>query len=161
MSNLLITEDLYYFLKTKEFLYIATSNRNGQPYVAPKFLVKVKGDHIYLADFVVGRTCENLKNNSKVSLSIINLDDLMGYQMNGSARIIDDITEFDGIMKDLDQRKLHFSVERVIAGVREGKKHGNFEILFPAKLVVIKIEIEEIVSIAPSGKVERRLSGEG
>ena len=155
MTAHLITEELRYFLKKEEFLYVATCHSHGYPNVAPKFLIKIDEDFIYLVDFVDGRTLENLKNNPRVSLSIVNREDIKGYVFNGSAKIIESGADFDEVLKELDKREMYFSVERVIEGVEHEKKHGYFELAFPRPLVVIKVEVEEIVDIAPSGKLKR------
>lgn len=155
MEKYLITEDLHYFLKKKEFVYLATCASNHQPYVAPKFLIRIDGDSVYLADYVMGRAFENLKSNPKVSFSILNLDNLMGYQMTGLAQSLEKGDEFDEILKDLEKRKMHFTVERIVEGARQSKKHENFEVAFPDHLAIIKITVEEIVHIAPGGGVKK------
>jgi predicted pyridoxine 5'-phosphate oxidase superfamily flavin-nucleotide-binding protein len=155
MPEPLITENLHYFLKSKEFLYMATANKDGRPSVAPKFLIKAEDDHIYLADFVLGRAYENLKINPRVSVSVINREDLVGYQMNGHARILENGAEFDAISKDLNKREAHFSAGRIIERVQQDKKSSHFEVAFPKRYAVFKIEIEEIVNIESSGKLKR------
>lgn len=155
MEEFCITEDLLSFLEGKEFIFLATSDATGQPYVVPKFLIKIEGNCIYLADYVVGRTYENLKYNPKVSLSIINRETLMCYQMRGGAKALEAGSEFDKTLKDLEKRKMHFSVERIVEGVQQGTKHDNFEVAFPALLAVFKVEVEEIIRITPSGKIKK------
>lgn len=156
MSDNVITEELRHFLEKREFIYVATCSPDGQPHVAPKFLIRVDRDFIYLADFVMGKMWENLKGNPKVSLSAMNLDELMGYQIRGLARIIDKGAEFDEAVNHLHKRELRFSVDRIIEGVRKDKRHKNFEVAFPKRLVVVRVEVEEVVDIAPSGQVHKR-----
>jgi predicted pyridoxine 5'-phosphate oxidase superfamily flavin-nucleotide-binding protein len=151
----LINEDMQFFLKKKEYLYIATSNPDGTPNVAPKFLIKTDGDFVYLADFVFGRTYANLLTRPKTSLSVINMDSLTGYQINGTAEILDCGEEFEKIIEDLNKREVQFSAKRLIEGVKQEKKVENFELTFPERLVVFKIAVEEIVKIHHQGKLER------
>ena len=156
MTDNLITEDLCDFLETKEFVYLATCNTNGGPHCAPKFLIKVDGDCVFLADFVFGRTYENLRHNSKVSFSTMNLENLMGYQINGAAKNLTSGPEFDAQLKHLRKREIHFSAKRIIEGIQQGKKHESFEVAFPDQLAVIKIMVEEITHIEPSGTIKRK-----
>jgi predicted pyridoxine 5'-phosphate oxidase superfamily flavin-nucleotide-binding protein len=151
----IISEELRNFLLEKEFLYIATSWPDARPNVAPKFLIRVDQDFIYLADFVIGRTWENLKLNPQVSLSIINIESLTGYQLNGAAEILESGDEFEGLMKDLHKREVRFSAERIIEGMQKDRKHQVFEAAFPKRLLVLKVAVKEIVDIAPTGKLKR------
>lgn len=155
MSETVITNDLLSFLSKKEFLYLGTCDSSGMPFVVPKFLIRIIGSTIYLADYVMGRTCENLKSNPKVSLSIINLESLIGYEMNGYAEMLVGGDEFDEILKDLEKRKMHFSVERIIAGVQRGKSHQVFEGEFPEQLAVLIIKVKQIIHISPSGCIKK------
>ncbi|HNV23611.1 MAG TPA: pyridoxamine 5'-phosphate oxidase family protein, partial [Candidatus Omnitrophota bacterium] len=68
-------------LKTKEFVLVATSNLDAKPNVAPKLLIKIDRDFIYLADYVVGKTWQNLKVNPFASISFIDFEHLIGYQV--------------------------------------------------------------------------------
>jgi predicted pyridoxine 5'-phosphate oxidase superfamily flavin-nucleotide-binding protein len=156
MTETLITENLKYFLKSKEFLYAATAAKDGRPSVAPKFLIKAEEDHIYLADFVLGRTYENLKVNPRISVSVIDREDLVGHQMNGHAQILESGDEFDAVAKDLNKREAHFSAGRIIERVQQDKKSNHFEVAFPKRYVIFKIEIEEIVNIESTGKLKRK-----
>lgn len=142
------------FLHTKEFGYLASADSSGHPYVVPKFVIKVEPERIYLADFVIGRTVQNLRDNPRVSFSIINMDNLMGYQINGVADVLDFGEELEAILPDLHRREMHFSVERIIEGVQRGKKHEHFEATFPSRVAVIKILVEEIIQLSPDGSVQ-------
>lgn len=144
------------FLEQREFVYLATSDASGRPYVAPKFLIKIASENVYLADFVLGRTIQNLKGRPEASLSIINMDTLIGHQMNGLAEVFEGGDEYKKMLPEIEKRQLYFSVERVVEGVRAGKKHPHFEVGFPSRLAVIKFTIKEIVNIAPDGHVEKQ-----
>ena len=156
MVGKLITEEMHQFLKDKAFISIATSDFYGRPNVAPKFLLKFEDDFIYLGDYVIGRTFQNLRNNPKASLSAINLDTLVGYQINGRAKIIERGQEHKKLLMDMHERQIQFSVRRIIEGIQRKKTHTHFEVTFPERVVVFKIKVEEVVEIGPSGKLERK-----
>jgi len=142
-------------LRDREFLNVATCDRGERPNAAPKFFLKIEGNHIYLIDYTWGRTWENLKINPRVSLSFVDTDSLRGYQMNGSVQIVDKGDEYSLAAQELVQREIDLSTKRIIEGVTKGKRHGNFEVALPDKFILFKVKIEEIVEIGSSGELKR------
>ncbi len=155
MGEALITKEIREYLKSREFINVGTCDFNGRPNVVPKFIVKVDKEFLYLADHVFGRTWENLKLNPRVSLATVNIDTLVGYQINGKAEIIASGDEYNRILADLSKRQIDLSVERVIESVQSEKKGESFELAFPERVVIFKIKAEEVVKIFPTGKLER------
>jgi uncharacterized pyridoxamine 5'-phosphate oxidase family protein len=142
-------------LKNREFLAIATCDFNGKPNVAPKLLLKFNKKLIYLVDHVMGASYRNLKLNPRVSISVMDIDDLIGYQINGSVEIVTEGLEYDEILEEMTDKKIKLSVERVIEAVGKNKKHENFELMLPDKFVIFKVSIEEVTEIGLSGKLNR------
>lgn len=142
-------------LKNREFLDIATCDFNNRPNVAPKFLLKFNKKSIYLIDHVMGASYRNLKVNPRVSISVMDLDSLTGYQINGSVEIVTEGLEYEEILEELAEKKIKLSVERVIEAVGKNKKHENFELMLPDKFVIFKVMIEEATEICLSGKLNR------
>lgn len=143
------------FLKTREYVSVATADFEGNPNAAPKFLLKIDGDFIYLVDYIIGRTWENIKINPKASLSFMDPDSLRGYQLSGTVEIINKGKAYEQILKELTKKKLDFSIKRIIEGVYRGKRHENFEISLPERFVVFKVKIKEVVEISPYGELKR------
>lgn len=151
----MITKKIGEILKKRDFISIASCDFKGRPNVAPKFLLKIEDNFIYLADYVVGRTYENLKVNPRVSLSIMDTDALKGYQINGSVEVIEKGALYDSILDELKNKEISLATERVIKGVQQGQKHESFELSFPERIVLFKIKIEEAIEIDSSGKLQR------
>lgn len=149
----MITKKIIKLLPRREFVSVATCDLTGRPNAAPKFVVKAADNFIYLADFVIGRTYENLKINPKVSLSFMNIDDLRGYQINGPVEIMDSGKEYGEIMEEMEKRAISFTARRIVEEVRGERKHENFETSFPDRVVVYKIRIAEVIEIGPGGKL--------
>jgi predicted pyridoxine 5'-phosphate oxidase superfamily flavin-nucleotide-binding protein len=143
-------------LRVREFISVATSDSKGMPNAAPKFVLKLENNFIYLVDYVIGRTWENVKVNPRISLSFMDTDTLVGYQINGPVEIIDSGPEYDKILKELLQKKIDLSTKRIIEGVETGKVHGSFEVAIPDKIVILKVRLEEIVEIGTSGELKRQ-----
>lgn len=152
----MIIDEITKLLADSEFVYVATSDFGGQPNVAPKFFLKVEDNFIYLVDYVIGRTYQNLKINPRASLSIVDSDNLKGYQINGQAAIIESGSLYTRITKETTKRLISLSVKRIVEGVHAQRTHKNFEVTFPEQVVILKIKIEEIVEIGPSGKLTRK-----
>ena len=152
----LLTKEVIRFLREKEFINIATADFMGRPNVAPKFLLNIKGDSLYLIDYVVGQTYQNLKINPKVSISTMNVDTLVGYQINGMAEIIEKGDEYQRLLKVMNQKQIKFSTKRVIEGVKLQRRHNDFEVTLPEEAVIFRIKVLEIVEIGSSGQLERK-----
>jgi len=151
MPENILTQELMALIAQSEFVPFAMVTPEGLPVVIPKFLIKVEKGFVYLADFLMGETYENLSKNPNVSLSFVDLKSLARYQINGTTEIISEGTEFDVLVEILHEREMHFSTSRIIQGSQEGHKHKNFEMGFPDRMAVIKIKIAEIVCITTDG----------
>ncbi len=143
------------FLEKKEFINVGTCDFSGRPNVAPKFIIKANGNTLYLADYVFGKTFNNLKINPRVSLSTLNLDTLIGYQINGMCGILTKGNEYRKMLREMQKKQINFSVNRLIEGIHREKKYKDFEVTLPEKVCIFKIRIKEIVSIWTSGKLKR------
>jgi len=151
----MLTKTVIDFLKTKEFVSIATCDLNGRPNAVPKFILKIEGNFIYLVDYTYGRSFENLKINPKVSLSFVNTEDLKGYQVNGSVELIEKGPAFENIASELVQKQISLSTDRIIKGLNTGKRHENFEITIPEKFVIFKVKVEEVLVLFHGGEIRR------
>ena len=144
-----------HLLKTREFINVATCDSNGNPNVAPKFILKSEEQYVYLVDYVLGRTWQNLKENPRVSLSFMDLDSLTGYQFNGRVEIIDRGKEYDVLLEEITAREISLSAKRILEGLDSGEKHSSFEVAFSEHIAVFRVRIEDYAEITPFGKVKR------
>ncbi len=147
--------DIRRLLDNREFINLATADHTGRPNVAPKFILKIEGVHLYLVDYVMGRSYENLKENQRVSLSLMDLDTLIGYQMNGTADLIEKGQAYDALYEELTQREVSLSAKRVLEGIDKGRRHKSFEVTFSDHITMIKVKVQEFVEISPQGKLRR------
>ncbi len=142
-------------LDKREFLSVATCSPNGHPNAAPKFFLKIEGRYLYLIDYTLGRTWENIRVHPYVSISFMDTEALIGYQVNGVVKLIDSGEEFEKIFKELLQKEVDLSTRRIIEGVTKGEKHKNFELAISNKFVILKVIIKEIVAIGTNGEMKR------
>ena len=143
MPNILITEKLKRFLLTKEFVSAGTSDLSGQPNAVPKYIIKIDSGFIYLADYVIGKTFQNLKVNPKISLSTIDMKTLEGWRINGIVRIMTRGTQYKKLSKTMIELEVHNTARRIIEDVRGVQKHNVYEVSFPKKVVIFKVKCEK------------------
>ncbi len=151
----MIEDRLKDLISKTTFIDIASCDFNGRPNVAPKFLLKYIGDLIYLVDYTLGRTYGNFKVNPQVSLPAMDFDTLNGYQINGLGEILEDGEEYEELTRELRDKIKKLSVDRLIEGLKSEKAHNSFEIVFPKRVVILKIKVEEVVEIGPTGELKR------
>lgn len=151
----MINKCLKELIESREFISVASSDLESRPNAAPKFLLKMQGDYLYLVDYIIGRTFSNLQVNPRASLSFIDSNTLIGYQINGRVEIIDAGPEYKEILKELQHKQIDLSITRVIEGVTKGKGHKSFEVAIPEQFVILKLKMEEIVEMRPSGTLKR------
>ncbi|HNX81088.1 MAG TPA: pyridoxamine 5'-phosphate oxidase family protein [Candidatus Omnitrophota bacterium] len=146
---------IHQLFKSREYINVATCDAKGNPNVVPKFILKSEDRYVYLVDYVLGRTCQNLKINPRVSLSFMDLGSLTGYQFNGTVQIIDQGAGYEKLLEEVTAREISLSAKRILEGLDSGEKHTSFEIASSGKAIVFKVHIEDYAEITPFGKVKR------
>lgn len=154
----MLTKELTKLLENREFISVATCDFKGRPNAAPKFLLKVEGDVIYLVDYTIGMTWKNLKMNPRASLSLIDPKTLKGYQINGSVHILEKGAKFEKLCKEMRDKTIHLTTQHIIEEVRGESKHETFEIVITEKFVVFEVKIDEIAEIGIGGELTRKKS---
>ncbi len=151
----MINKKILELLKNREFIDIATADLQGRPNTAPKLFLKIEEHTIYLVDYVMTRTWENLKKNPRACISLMDTETLFGYQLNAGVKIIESGPLYDAIMKDVLAREIELSTKRVVEGITRGKKHEFFEVGLKDKAAIFQVHIEEAVEISPRGELKR------
>ena len=144
-------------LENREFISVATCDFEGRPNAAPKFLLKLENNWIFLIDYVIGRTWQNIKINPRVSLSFVDTNTLMAYQINGPVEIIENGPVYEKMMQELELKEIDLATKRIIEGVEKGHIHEGFEVSLPERVVILKVTMEEIVEIGHSGILNRQI----
>ncbi len=142
-------------MKNREFVDVATCDFSGRPNTAPKFILKNEERSIYLVDYMMTRTWENLKKNPRACISIMDNETLFGYQIYGGVKIIESGPVYDAMIGELLNREIELSAKRIVEGVERGKRHENFEVSLSARSVIFQLDIEETVELSPRGESKR------
>ncbi len=149
MVAMTIPQGLKDVLEKADWICIATRNQNGDPNAANKFLLKCEKDCVLIADFVRGKTLDNIRKYPKVSFPVIDLNNLVDYQLFGEVEIIEDGPQHKKAMEILDERHTRFSTNRIIEGIRRSKKFDVSHLPDIHKAVIFKVNIKDIVVRGP------------
>ena len=143
-------------LEKQQYLIVATADENAVPNAAPMFFVHVEARKLYLVDYTLGKTYNNLKANPKVSISVSDLESLTGFKISGTVDILTEGPVCKKIYEQFEQRAVDLSVQRVIDGIHKNKKHKDFEAGVPRTVVIYQIHVSELIQITAQGAVERK-----
>lgn len=130
---------------------VATCSLKGEPNAAVKLFLKMKGDEIFLADFSMGSTCKNLRENPQLSLAFEDIETSKGYRINGKVTIISEGAEYDALVDEVRKRETEIVVNRVLDGLQRNRRYKGHLVNTSDKFVVYKIAIEQIVEFGPQG----------
>src|SRR5208283_5615054 len=84
--------------------WVATATKEGVPNVTPKGSVRVMDDqHIVFADLFSLKTRQNLEQNPKVAVTVIDTATRVGYQLKGTAELLSSGTLFEQTVEELKQ----------------------------------------------------------
>jgi predicted pyridoxine 5'-phosphate oxidase superfamily flavin-nucleotide-binding protein len=84
--------------------WVATATPDGMPNTTPKGSVKIIDDeHIVFADLYSLKTRNNLLENPKIAVTIVDEVSMKGYQLKGVADIQESGQLFDKMAEDLEE----------------------------------------------------------
>jgi predicted pyridoxine 5'-phosphate oxidase superfamily flavin-nucleotide-binding protein len=84
--------------------WVATATREGVPNVTPKGTVRVMDDqHVMFADLFSLKTRQNLEQNPRVAVTVIDPATAMGYQIKGTAELVSSGSLYEQMAEQLKQ----------------------------------------------------------
>lgn len=87
---MVLSQDIKNCLNKSVLCWLATSSAEGQPNVSPKeIFTHIDNEFIIIANIASPNTIKNIRSNLKVCLSILDILAQKGYQLKGSAEIIE------------------------------------------------------------------------
>lgn len=151
----MLTSGLMKLLGSSEFIHIATCNLDNKPNAAPKFVLKFTEHYIYLVDYTIGMTYDNIKINPRASISLVDPQSLTGYQLNGPVEIIDKGRDYNALRKEMLKKEITLTAKRIIDDVRGVAQYDSFEVFITDRFVILKFKVDEIVEIGAKGTLKR------
>jgi general stress protein 26 len=145
-----IPQEIIEFFNAQGFVIVSSIDRKGFPHSSCKAIVKIDAlGKIFLIDAYYGVTSENVKLNSKISISAVEEHKFIGYCLKGKGEILSDNISQE-LIKTWEDNVTSRLVKRLLKNLSEdqGRSHHP-EASLPQPKHVIAIEIEEIVDLAP------------
>jgi len=95
----MITQEIKDFLNLQKLGYVATVTSDGKPNISPKgTIIGWTEEMLAFADIRSPDTMENLKDNPRMEINVIDPLLRKGYLFEGTARIISDGTIYEEIL---------------------------------------------------------------
>ena len=154
-GGVMLSKELIDLLEKREFVSVATCDFKGRPNAAPKFVLKVENDCVYLIDYTIGTSWKNLKINSRISMSLTDIRTLKGYQLNGSVKIITRGKLYDKMRAEMMDKEVRLTTQRIIDEVRGHPTHETFEVSISEKFIIFEVRIDEVVEMDIYGGLMR------
>jgi len=130
----ILTQEMKDMISTQQ-CFIATTDANGMPNVAPKRSTRVlSDDSLIFTEGTGGATYANIKRGSKVAVAVVNREILNGYRFIGNPT-------------------LHDSGELYDQAVAMSVKMG-----LPKPIAVVVILVSEIHSLKPGPMAGKKIS---
>jgi predicted pyridoxine 5'-phosphate oxidase superfamily flavin-nucleotide-binding protein len=85
--------------------WVATAAGDGTPNTTPKGSLRVLDDHhLLFADLFSGKTRQNLEQNPKVAVTVIDTATSTGFQFKGTAELISSGPLYEEVVQALQER---------------------------------------------------------
>jgi uncharacterized pyridoxamine 5'-phosphate oxidase family protein len=146
-----ISENIIEFFKRQAFVVVSTIDSQGFIYSSAKGIAAIEpSGKVHLIDLYMGRTISHLKENPIISITAINEDYFQGYTLRGKARLVDCKKIEQSILHEWEERIISRISARIIKNIKKEKgSYEHPESLFPKPKCLIKVEVEDIVDLAP------------
>ena len=151
-----IPQGLKDLLESTDWICVASRNEYGDPNTSNKFLLSCEGTCVYIIDFVKGKTLENIRNYPKISFSVMDINNLVDYQLFGEVEIIESGEVWNSLLQTFDERHTRFSTNRIIEGIRRSKRFDNNQLPDIRHAAIFKVYIKDIVVRGPRVQVKRQ-----
>ena len=153
----MIKSSVIQFFQSQHFIIASTIDRKGYPHNSCKGVVDIdKNGKIYLLDLYVGKTYENLKKNSYISITAVDEHKFEGYCFKGKAKRMPRNKVNKRISKLWDDKIISRISHRLLKNMR-GEKGRKIhpEALLPGPTYLIEVHVEEIIDLLP-GHIKRK-----
>jgi len=96
----MISKEVKKYIDESVLCWLATSNSQNEPNVSPKEVFTYKDDKtLLIANIASPGTIGNIKENSKVCVSFVDVFVQKGYKLKGNAIIINTVDQIESAMR--------------------------------------------------------------
>ncbi len=127
----------------KGLIIVATSDSDGIPNASPRtaYWILDDTDTIAICEWFRHKTYWNLQKNNHVSISVIDLESLTGWQLKGYCELVTEPTEIKEISRKVMTETPHANFNRTM------------QLLGGSLPIIVKFKTQEIYSLAPEEEV--------
>ena len=110
-------------LNVREFLpgklaWVATAASDGTPNTTPKGSLRVLDEqHLVFADLFSLKTRQNLEQNPKVAVTVIDAATNAGFQIKGTAELVESGPLYDQVAQELRQRSAALPLPKYVVKI--------------------------------------------
>lgn len=144
-------ENIINFFQKQNFVIVSTVDRDSSLHSSCKGIVKInRNGRIYLLDLYRGKTFENLKRNSRITITAVDEHKFKGFCLKGKAKIMREDKLGPHIITAWERRISHRITQRVLKNIGGEKGHPRHpEALLPKPKYMIVMEAKEVVDLTP------------
>jgi general stress protein 26 len=144
-------DEIIHFLHRQHYTVISTIDKAGSVHNSCKGIVDIDlRGRIYLLDLYKQRTYKNLKNNTTISLTVVDEHHFKGYCLKGKAKIISQDKIKHDIIKAWDKKITSRISGRILKNIKGEKGHSRHpEALLPRPEYIIEMQVDKIVDLTP------------
>jgi len=122
-----LTQEMKGLIENQKVTFVATADKKGKVNVSPKGSIYVADDDtLAFADLYSKKTRENLKVNPHISLAVVDLKGISGYQFKGKGELLEEGDLYNDVVCYLQTLPLKL----------------------PDPQYVVKIKVEEVFHLA-------------
>lgn len=147
-------EELQKHLRHQFFVSLATATRDGRPHTCPKLLLKFGDETVYLIDYLIAHSFDNIKSNPRVCITTFNVDEVLGYHLFGKAQIIEEGSEYKKLLAEWDEKQIKVAADQVVETVKGSTQMKSFKFTFLKPVVIYKIRVTSVDKIDSKGLIE-------
>lgn len=149
------TEEICGIFEAAGYLYVSTCSNDGVPNMAIKGLADIdcENNYIYFLDLYNGITAHNLLGNPNISVSAVDFKNFIAYQIKGTAELIDSGDDFNKSSMNWELDKYSRYKERISHSISSFMKEDVSELNLPSPKYLVRVKVEEVLSMAPRNKV--------
>jgi len=145
-----IPPEVKHFLEAQGVVHVATCGKDGLPNISPKGPLRIEGRNtVYFLDLYSRKTRSNLLENARIALSAVDMINYKGYQLKGTAELIDGGPDFEKHKDMWHEHKNRLLVDRIIRSIQRGIPHDVSEKNLPHPKYLVKVTVSEVIDLVP------------
>lgn len=147
-----LSREIIKFFEKQGHVIVATLDSKGGIHIAAKGIVGLEEEgKVFLLDMYTGETFRNLKDNPKVSVTAIDEHAFLGYNLKGTAKIVNKDQFEEHIVKSWQDRIVKRVADRILKNVTGGKRPTGHhpEAKLPQPKHLIEVDVEEVIDLTP------------